>query len=182
MIRVNLLRQKKAPKKPFWTRPKIQLQWAPGVFFVVASIGIGSWYWQLTQEQVQRKEALDRLKQQTVQLKVGENQFEQLRKEEQLLKERIALIEQLKTNQKGPVQLMNAVIAGMPDEPRLYLSSLVQRESLVEIEGRAVDVPAIADLIARLSGQRPFKSVDLDFWEEHKGDLLKFELTCEIGS
>lgn len=180
MIRINLIREKTSPPEPLWPRPGIRLQWAPTLFFSLASIGMGYWYWQLSQMHSRESEAVDLLRQNVLQLKVGPKQLQNLQEFKQLLQQRIALIERLQSLQKGPVQLMNALIAAMPKDSRLYVESLTQREGVVEIEGRAEDVSAIGDLMAGLNRQQPLEEVNLDFWEEDEETLLKFGLTCEM--
>jgi len=78
------------------------------------------------------------------------------------------------------VLLMNAVIASIPPEPRLWLDSVNQKESQVIIKGQALDVTAIADFISRLSTNRPFQQVELNSYEE-RNDRIVFELTCQIA-
>ena len=74
---------------------------------------------------------------------------------------------------------MNIVIGAIPDNPPgLWLTSLVQQEATISIEGRAFDVPFVADFIAALDDTRIFSYVDLEFWEQDQENSIRFQLSC----
>jgi Tfp pilus assembly protein PilN len=58
------------------------------------------------------------------------------------------------------------------------LTSLVQQESTLSVEGRAFDVPFVADFIAALDDTRIFSYVDLEFWEQDQENSIRFQLSC----
>ncbi len=78
---------------------------------------------------------------------------------------------------------MNVVIGSVPNNPPgLWLTSLVQQDNLLTIEGRAFDVPFVADFIAALDNTRAFNYVDLQFWEQDQESSIKFQLHCETAT
>ncbi|MBI3941181.1 MAG: PilN domain-containing protein [Acidobacteria bacterium] len=99
--------------------------------------------------------------------------------QKKLLEERVAVIEQLKRNQTGAADLLESILVGVPDRPTLWLTSLNQKGKQVTVEGRAFDVPSIADFISVLSGNRLFKAVELAYWQEDE-PAIKFQLNCDL--
>ena len=74
---------------------------------------------------------------------------------------------------------MNIVIGAIPNNPPgLWLTSLTQQETIISIEGRAFDVPFVADFIAALDDTQMFSYVDLEFWEQDQETSIRFQLNC----
>jgi len=147
---------------------------------LLAGMGLGGWYWSVTSTRATLQVTVDQLQQESVRLQEITVQVQEFETRKLSLEERIAIIERLKANQKGPVELMNVVIGSVPNNPPgLWLTSLVQQENLLTIEGRAFDVPFVADFIAALDNTRAFRYVDLQFWEQDQESSIRFQLKCE---
>lgn len=147
---------------------------------LLAAMGLGGWYWSVTSTRADLQEQVDLLRLESARLKELTARVLEFEERKRSLEERITIIERLKDNQKGPVELMNIVIASVPDNPPgLWLTSLVQQENLLTIEGRAFDVPFVADFIAALDNSRAFNYVDLQFWEQDQETSIRFQLHCE---
>lgn len=175
MIRVNLLP----------TLDSVEQAPVP-VYAGVAVVGIGllvvgGWYWILSTEQTDKQQRVNDLQQTRQSLQSILNEIEEFKSTKETLEARIAVIENLRDNQSGPVELMNVVIASIPnDPPGLWLASLVQRGATVTIEGRAFRVPFIADFIAALNNNPLFRFVELQFWEEDQPGNIRFQLNCQV--
>ncbi|MGH9340703.1 MAG: PilN domain-containing protein [Acidobacteriota bacterium] len=180
MIRINLLRQS-SQKTRAWSFQSSQMGLYSAILLITAFLGVGWWYWQLLEQREEGKVVIEQLQTETLRLQGVKSELERFEGQKLLLEERIAVIERLKSNQKGPVLLMNALINSIPEEPRLWLTNMSQNESLVTIEGKSFDVPSIADFIANLNNSSPFRLVELSYWEEEEG-AIKFELNCEVGN
>ncbi|MEE8349138.1 MAG: PilN domain-containing protein [Acidobacteriota bacterium] len=149
------------------------------VVFAVCAAGLGYWFWDLNSEKsglqdqtVVLQQEMQRLQQVMTEVAL----FEQ-RKED--LKARLAIIDELEANQKGPVELMNDLIAGIPANPRgLWLTNLTQQETEVTMEGRAFDVTFIADFISALESSASFSSVELEYWDQDTESTIRFRLNC----
>ncbi len=178
MIRINLLREPSV-KRNLWSVDGSKTGIIGVILLVVALGSMGWWYLRTVQERADCQVQVQKLQQEDAKLKAAQAELKRYETLKKKLDDRIALIEQLKANQKGPVNLMNAVIASLPSPPRVWLSSLTQKDTLVSMEGQSLDVPAIADFIANLNSHPPFRQVELDFWEEDTGGI-KFKLTCEV--
>jgi len=149
------------------------------LLFVLGVVAMGGWYLTATSGRADLQEQVTLLEQESVRLQELTVQVVAFEEQKRSLEERIAIIERLQSNQKGPVELMNIVIGAVPDNPPgLWLTSLVQQETTISIEGRAFDVPFVADFIAALDDTQLFSYVDLEFWEQDQESSIRFQLTC----
>ena len=150
------------------------------VAFAVCAAGLGYWYWGLTSERWDLQEQTAVIQQEMQRLEAVTVEVAKYEQRKADLEARLAVIDQLEANQKGPVELMNDVIAGIPADPRgLWLTSLSQRETSLTMEGRAFDVTFIADFISALERSSSFKSVELEFWDQDTESTIRFRLNCQ---
>lgn len=175
MIRVNLLpttaEMEAAP-------PQI---YAGVAVVLLGAVALGGWYWNLSSKKSELQGTITTLEQEAQRLQAIMAQINQFETRKTALQDRINAIQLLQQNQRGPVELMNAVISAIPDNPPgLWLSNLVQRENNLNIEGRAFEVPFIADFIAALNDHPLFQSVELQFWEQDQSNSIRFQLTCVV--
>ena len=172
MIKINLF-------PTFETAEGTPVQQYAVLLFVLGVVAMGGWYLNATSSRADLQEQVNLLETESARLKELTAQvvaFEELKRS---LEERISIIERLKENQQGPVELMNIVIGAIPDNPPgLWLTSLVQQETTLSIEGRAFDVPFVADFIAALDDTQLFSYVDLEFWEQDQESSIRFQLSC----
>jgi Tfp pilus assembly protein PilN len=151
------------------------------VVFAVCAAGLGYWYLDLSSERsalVEQTATLQQEVQQLEQVTAEVTKFEQRKAD---FVARLAVIAQLEANQRGPVELMNNVIAGIPENPRgLWLTSLSQTETSVSMEGRAFDVTFIADFISALERSPSLRNVELEYWDQDTESTIRFRLNCEL--
>jgi len=172
MIKINLF-------PSFETSEGTPVQQYAVLLFVLGVVAMGGWYLNATSGRADLQEQVNLLETESARLKELTAQVENFEELKRSLEERISIIERLKDNQKGPVELMNIVIGAIPDNPPgLWLTSLVQQETTLSIEGRAFDVPFVADFIAALDDTQLFSYVDLEFWEQDQENSIRFQLSC----
>jgi len=172
MIKINLF-------PTFETAEGTPVQQYAVLLFVLGVVAMGGWYLTATSSRADLREQVTRLEATSAELKELTAQVVAFEQQKRSLEERIAIIERLKSNQEGPVELMNIVIGAIPDNPPgLWLTSLIQQEATISIEGRAFDVPFVADFIAALDDTRIFSFVDLEFWEQDQDNSIRFQLSC----
>jgi Tfp pilus assembly protein PilN len=181
MIKINLLREPTTKHKSDWTPEKSQVGIYAVILMFLAVAAMAWWYWHLLGLRTEHTAEMEQLEQENMRLKIVQAEVDKYDRQKRLLEDRINVIEQLKNNQKGPVEMMNAVIACVPSEPRLWLESIEQRDTQVKIKGESLEVPSISDFINRLNATPPFRQVDLVGYQEEKGKF-KFELSCQVGS
>jgi Tfp pilus assembly protein PilN len=181
MIKVNLLKDHATrPRKNLGT-PRVSRM---GLIFIATAVlvagAMGFWTLQV-QRQIKtgkiKREELRREEARLEALKKEINKFEQLK---QLRQNRIDVIEQLKTNQTGPVLLLNKVIQSIPRDGVLWLTSLTQKADTIKIIGYTQHTEIIPDFMTNLTRCGIFQSVDLETIEAQK-DASKFSLVCISG-
>ena len=148
---------------------------------LVGVLALGGWYWTLNGDIADAQGRLAALEARNLELAAVQAQLQEFEQEKQNTQQRIEAIEQLQRNQQGPVELMNVMIASMPSEPGLWLTSLSQQGNNITIEGKAFDVPFIADFIATLNDSPPFRFVELQYWEQESAETIRFRLNCETA-
>ncbi len=183
MVRINLIDTEyrgKRRRKPL----EIQNQLILGSVLssvVVALLG-SAWIFldkkiaALEVEKTQKLQELDLLK---AQVKEVEN-YEQ---DKRTVSERIAIIEQLRTTQAIPVQLLDGVSEGIP--PRVWLTALSENGGRIDLQGRSMTNSEIVDFVNNLKKNPVFKEVQLieSRQESEAGvSVYSFKLTFSVAS
>jgi len=92
------------------------------------------------------------------------------------LTQRVALIEQLRRGQTGPVHMLDEISRALPD--RLWLVELTQKGDEVSIEGRTITLSALTDFVANLQNsqyfRRPVEIVSSATETDAQGELVRF--------
>ena len=178
MIKVNLLKDPSARVHRTFKTPTVSRSGLALVAFsVLVAVGIGACYFyfnnqknELTADkrELQIKEAkLEDLKKQLA-------KFEEIKQQRQ---NRIDVIERLKEKQTGPVLLLNHVQNSIPQNRLLWLTSLVEKDNRIKIEGFSQKIEGIPDFMTNLLETGFFKSVDLELVESQQ-DAARFSLLC----
>ena len=100
-------------------------------------------------------------------------------------KRRVDVIDGLRANQTGPVNLMAMLGETVNNTEAVWLSKMDDTGPSVNLEGTALSTDAVANLIANLQKTGFFKAVEIK--ETYQDDSIKdmqaffFTLTCEKG-
>jgi type IV pilus assembly protein PilN len=106
-------------------------------------------------------------------------------REAQSYKRRVDVIDQLRANQAGPVNLLNTIGDTVNNTEAVWLSTMKDQGASVDIEGVALSADAVAGLIQNLQKTGYFKNIEIK--ETYQDDQVKdmqafqFTLTCEKG-
>ena len=159
MIRINLLPTRKA-KRTFTIRvgvkPNISLFIAATlVIFLLEGI---AWYWlnSTLSSLSEEKQALD-AKLKEVREKVKE--VENYEKDKKIYEEKIAIIQNLKRNQKGPVHVLSELSRMLPE--RVWLVSLRETGKDISIIGSGMTNDDIVRYVNNLKSSKLFRNVQL---------------------
>jgi type IV pilus assembly protein PilN len=154
MIRINLLGgERQAKKKAVAFDIGQRLTLACSLILVVAAGGIGYWYWSLQQRSAQVDADIAHAQQEQLRLQSIIREVNEFEQERAALQQRVALIEQLRSGQSLPVQLLDIVSKSVPD--MLWLTDLEQKGSDVTIQGQSTTLISLSDFVGNL-GSRPF--------------------------
>jgi len=151
MIRINLLgagRQK--ARKAIAINIGQVVTVACSLLLVATVLLVGSWYRSLREESSRVDADLAAGQQELARLQVLLGEVQQFEEQRARLQERVALIEQLRSGQSIPVQLLDHVSRSLPD--MLWLTSMQQEASQVTIEGRSTTLIALSDFVGNLGG------------------------------
>jgi Tfp pilus assembly protein PilN len=100
-------------------------------------------------------------------------------------KRRVDVIDQLRQNQTGPVNLLAMLGETVNNTEAVWLSKMDDSGAQVSLEGTALSTDAVANLIANLQKTGFFKNVEIKetFQDEGVKDMqaFQFTLTCEKG-
>ena len=99
------------------------------------------------------------------------------------LEEKERLIERLKTERQGPVRMLEALSAELPDF--VWLTELTQRAGTVTIDGMAASLVSVADYIRRLEDNEWFQDVELvdaSVNTRQEQEFTEFQLRTQLVS
>jgi type IV pilus assembly protein PilN len=107
-------------------------------------------------------------------------------REAQNYKRRVDVIDQLRANQTGPVDLLSTVGATVNGTEAVWLNNLKDQGASVDIEGMALSTDAVANLITNLQKTGFFRNIEIKetFQDETYKEMQAFQfvLTCEKGN
>jgi Tfp pilus assembly protein PilN len=178
MIRVNLLRDRTAPKRRLLPKMTVsQMGLICGLVFLLATGGMGAWYVRLGRQVNACREKQRVLRAEDARLAGLKKEVARYERMKQLLAGRIDVIEQLKEKQKAPVLLLNHIIQSMPPNGALWLTQLAQKDDRVRIIGYTEHTEVLPDFMSNLASSGIFQTVDLELMETQK-DATKFSIVC----
>src|SRR5262245_33746994 len=108
MIRINLLavdRERTKRRAKFQATQKVTI--ASSLILVAAALFVGWWYWSLQQQSAELNQRIIDAQRETTRLRSLINQVEQFEQRRARLQSRVALIEQLRKGQSGPVHMLD---------------------------------------------------------------------------
>jgi type IV pilus assembly protein PilN len=190
MIRINLLgvEQPKARAAIAFDVGQI-VTVACSVVLVATVVLIGWWYWSLREASTRIDAELAAGRQESARLQSLLGQVEQFEEQRARLQERVALIEQLRSGQSIPVQLLDHVSRSLPD--MLWLTSMQQQAEQITIQGRSTTLIALSDFVGNLAGgdllQRPIEIVNSQvapatgFGAQAIPELVDFTVSAQIN-
>jgi type IV pilus assembly protein PilN len=157
MIRINLLgvERQKPRKAALSFNFGGQVSLICGVVLVVTVAGIGWWYWSLTKESQRLDTEIASAQQEAARLRTVLAEVQRFEATRAQLKQRVALIEELRRGQSVPVRLLDLVSRSLPDS--LWLTSMDQQGGNVTIEGLSTTLIAVSDFVGALGQSQLLK-------------------------
>jgi Tfp pilus assembly protein PilN len=183
MIKINLLGRSKVKAvkaKKIRAVSNQTLTLVMAISVVLISLGI-IYFWMRTLEQqdaeLGRQITMAQKEKARQEGLLKENEiFEKRRK---LLENRINVIEALKKNQSGPVQVLDVLSDCVQRSEGVWLKDLTQKDNLITLSGMAMGSPdAVADFITNLMRAGSFKNVNLINLQEVE-NKYSFSITFE---
>ena len=163
MIRINLLgvERQKARKAPVFDIGR-QVTVACSLVLVVAAGGIGFWFWSLKSQAASLDSEIAAAEREAARLKTVLAEVERFETRRAQLQERVALIEELRSGQSVPVQLLDHISSSLPE--MVWLTGFKQEGSSLEIEGKSTTLIGLSDFVGNLATspllQKPVEILD----------------------
>jgi type IV pilus assembly protein PilN len=192
MIRINLLgaeRQKARKTTATSLDAGQRITAACSLVLLLGIGGIGWWYWSLQQASATVDADIVQAQQQAAQLRSLLREVEDFEARRSQLQQRVALIEQLRSGQSVPVQLLDHVSRSLPD--MLWLTSLQQDGAAVTIEGRSTTLIGLSDFVGNLGNTavlgKPIEIVNSQLESQTAAagappvELIKFTVKAQLA-
>jgi Tfp pilus assembly protein PilN len=191
MIRINLLEAPK-PKNKRSAMPSMPTMEVGDVgsprlkvlvaFGLAAAFNLYTWYHLDTQKK-QIEQQMAQAEQKNRELSDVKSRYMARQREAENYKRRVDVIDQLRNNQAGPVNLMAMVGETINNTEAVWLNTMKDSGSSVDIEGMALSSDAVANLISNLQKTGYFRTVEMkeSVQDETVKDMqaFQFTLTCE---
>ena len=190
MIRMNLLG---VPKPKKGKRPAIP--GIPGggggpsplvIMIVLAALTAGGnyyYYWTLQRDAANLKRQLAEENAKNRRLAEIKKKYTELERQKNLYERRVSVIDQLKKNQSGPVDLLSKVADTVNRTDAVWLNTMKDNGHDVSLDGVALSIDAVALLMRNLKASGYFRSVEIK--ESFQDNVVKdmtafvFTLICE---
>jgi len=178
MIKINLLAEGKRPAAVRKIKPAQLLEGkdlGPWLLAVGLVLGLGALgiYWYLVHGViVQNDGKIAEAQKEVDDLQAVLKEVEDFQAKKTELERKIKVINDLKLNQRGPVRVMDNVSRALPE--LLWLDHLTMNTSSIEVDGRAFNTNAVANLIENLDKMPEFEEPTLKETQEQQGGVYKF--------
>jgi type IV pilus assembly protein PilN len=191
MIRINLLGTPKAKGKRAAASATAVLEagdsGSPMLKVAVALVlvvGFNGWTWyHLDKEATTIAKNMQVAEQKNRELAEVKAKYLERQRQADNYKRRVDVIDQLRANQSGPVELLNTIGDTINNTEAVWLSTMKDQGASVDIEGMALSTDAVAMLIENLQKTGHFKNIEIKetFQDDSFKDMqaFQFTLTCE---
>jgi type IV pilus assembly protein PilN len=191
MIRINLLggAKPKGKKGPAISMPSFDLGdlggpmiQVAGVLLIAVAINAGYWY-QLDREKKSIEVKARVAEQKNRELAEIKAKYLERQKQADSYKRRVDVIDQLRSNQTGPVNLLSMIGDTVNGTEAVWLVSMQDQGASVAIDGTALSSDAVANLISNLQKTGYFRNIEIKETSQDSAvkdmQAFQFTLTCE---
>src|SRR6476469_4873697 len=191
MIRINLLGAQKGKNKRSAASaaaimevgdvgsPKIKVL----VVLVLAGLVNAGYWYQLDKQHREIAANMEVALRKNAELADVKARYLERQREADNYKRRVDVIDQLRKQQSGPVDLLSTIAGTVNGTEAVWLNSMKDQGANINIEGMALSADAVASLITNLQKTGYFKNIEIK--ETYQDDSFKdmqafsFTLTCE---
>jgi len=182
MIKINLAGNTR--KKPVQVATKIAPMSLTSLISIVIALGsVGGGYWWYMDLTGRSKDLGTKIRdaeaeKARLEAVIKADQVYESRKK--ILEARVKVIEGLQKNQVSPVLALDQLAEAVERTQFVWLQSLEQRDTVLNMNGMGTSLNAIADFYTNLNATGYFKNVDLGPSQESGGNFT-FSLRCEFS-
>ncbi len=177
MIKINLLVERKGPKKKAIPKDFIVL------FLCVAILlaGLILFNWKIGKEKEELLNKISSTKREIAHYKSLTAEVSKAKEAQKTLQDKLNVIDSLRKEKATPARVLDELSMGKPE--KIHLESLKKEGTRLGIEGIALDDETVANFMTNLRKSNLFKNIELivsEQVEQSKIKLKKFSLSCEI--
>lgn len=187
MIRINLLGAAK-PKKA--KKPVIEATGGVSVIFLgtLLLLGLtgaanGYYWWNINREKTKIENDLRAAEAENRRLSDVKVSYLEREKIKDNYKRRVDVIDQLRNAQTGPVSLLNMISDTVNSTDEVWLTTMTDEGTSIELKGTALSVHGVADLLHKLQATGFFKNVEMKETSQDSKvkemEAFTFTMTCE---
>jgi type IV pilus assembly protein PilN len=186
VIRINLLDTDRASGRRAMLVPVAQrVTVVASLILLAASLTVGWWYWSLRQTSLRLDRELAQAESETQQLRSVLGQVQKFETRRAQLQQRVALIEQLRRGQTGPVHVLDEIARALPE--RLWLTELTQKGGELTLTGMTTSLTGVSDFVANLESsawfRKPVDIIDSEMATDPRaGELVKFSVKALMNN
>jgi len=181
MIKINLISEGKRPVTARRGVPKISIAGTQdvGQWMALAGVFLGilvfaGWYFIADRAVTKKQVEVAAAQREVDELALVIKEVDEYKGKKAELEHKIAVINQLKLNQRGPVQIMDQVSRAVPE--LLWLTQMDVTPSTITLRGEAFNTNAVANLIENLDHVPEFSEPVLNETTQ-RGPVYDFVLT-----
>jgi len=150
---------------------------------VIFALGNGVYWYYLDREKKATAAQMRLAEQKNHELADIKARYLERQRQADAYKRRVDVIDQLRSNQTGPVNLLAMIGETINGTEAVWLNSLQDQGSSIAIDGMALSHDAVANLISNLQKTGNFKNIEIkeSIQDEQVKDMqaFQFTLTCE---
>jgi type IV pilus assembly protein PilN len=178
MIKINLLLERKGPKKKAIPKEFIILLICVGILLA----GLVLVDWKMGKEKEDLLTKISNTKKEIAHYKSLTAEVSKAKEAQKTLQDKLNVINSLRKEKATPARVLDELSLGKPE--KIQLESLKKEGTKLGIEGIALDDETVANFMTNLRKSKLFKNIELivsEQVEQSKIKLKKFSLSCEIN-
>jgi type IV pilus assembly protein PilN len=181
LIKINLLSEGKRPAAVRRTRPASFLEsenialWALlAGLLLLGALPAAAWWWTTDRQVAANDVGIAERQREVEELAAIIAEVEEFKAKQAELEHKIEVIEQLRRNQRGPVQVMDQISRALPE--LLWLDRMEMRGGNITLSGRAFNSNAVASFLENLDRVPEFQEPSLRDLQEGRGGVYGFSI------
>lgn len=176
MVRINLLPVRVSKKKEAGKQQLLLF-----LALLVAGL-VGNWLWHdnRASDLETRERRLTKTKQDIAAIEKIIGEVTSIRAEQKALRDKLDVLETLKTGRSGPVKMLDELATIIPK--RVWLKKLSEGGGRISFDGSAGSIEDVSAFMAALKGSNHFKGVELKQTEAKAGGArtVDFSIDCAV--
>lgn len=174
MIRINLLGTPKPKKGKGGGAPAFAGEGPNAIVIILLAVVLGGgvfgyMYYSANKEAASVQAKLDAENRESIRLADIDKKFEQRQREKDAFEKRVQVIDQLKAEQSGPVDLLNTIGETVNASDAVWLKTMKDTGKSVTVDGNALTTIAVANFMTNLKRTGYFSNVEIKSAQQQKG-------------